>query len=128
MLKDAAGNEVLSLSNARIAVDGKFAFASRNGAFDLDNFKADYIYDEVVEATPENTPSDASNATPEETASLAPIQTTGPSEESKGPSATDNGTEDGASRSYVWLIIVIAVAVLAAVVVVVIIRSRKKSA
>lgn len=65
---------------------------------------------------------------PEETASLAPIQTSGPSEESKGPSATDNGTEDGASRSYIWLIIVIAVAVLAAVVVVVIIRSRKKSA
>ena len=128
VLKDAAGNEVLSLSNARIAVDGKFAFASRNGAFDLDNFKADYIYDEAVEATPENTPPDASDATPEEPASLAPLQTSGPSEESKGPSATDNGTEDGASRSYVWLIIVIAVAVLAAVVVVVIIRSRKKSA
>ncbi len=130
VLKDAAGNEVLSLDNARIALDGKFAFGSRKGAFDLDNFKADYIYDEAA-ATPENSPSDHPEATPaatpEGTASAAPVQTAGSSGKTAGPSATENGTGDGASNPYIWLLLVIAAAVLVAAVVIIIVRNRKKS-
>ena len=70
-IKGADGTELFSEDSCRIAKNGRFALASRNGSFDVDNIKIDFIYDE--EETTE-APTKAPTEAPTEEITEAPTE------------------------------------------------------
>ena len=117
-IKGADGTELFSEDTCRIAKDGRFALASRNGSFDVDNIKIDFIYDEeeTTEA-PTEAPTDPETEAPtdestdgatevpttEATDAPAEVTTAAPAEETTAPAEGDTEPEKSGCGSSIGI-------------------------
>lgn len=116
VVKDAAGNEVLSINNARISAgQSQVGIGNRNKEVNIDNLKLTY-------EAPDPTPTPEATPEPEETKTPTQTQT------SPSPSSTSSSEDktEGSSNIGVIIGIIVAVVVVSVIVVIVLVSKKKK--
>lgn len=115
VIKDSAGQEVLTVDSAVVPVEGAFAFVNRANNYNLDNFT---YYELEVTSTPTPKPSETPDASQ---------NTKEPTKEPTASATADKSDSEKEGGSSITVILIAAIAVVVIAIIIVFVLGKKKN-